>query len=113
MRLEYSTFRLVNVALNDNENELRQVLSAGELTFICTLHFDTDTISDTYNHWICTLDIVSDTEDIPERSFALYPNTLHFDGDNLYTVSITSDLEEIGHGDLQNVFLTIGVPTDE
>jgi hypothetical protein len=50
---------------------------------------------------------------VPERSFVLYPNTLHFEGDNLFVVSITSELEEIGHDDLQNVFITIGVPTDE
>lgn len=113
MKLNYSTFRLVNVALNDDENELRQVMSVGELTLICSLFFDTDEISDTYNHWVCTLEVVSDTEDIPERSLVLYPNTLHFEGDSLYTVSVTADLEEIGHGDLQNVFLTIGVPADE
>ncbi len=113
MKLNYTTFRMVNVALNDNENEIRQVMTAGELTLICALHFDTDTASETYNHWICTLDVVSDTEDVPERSFVLYPNTLHFDGDTLYCVSVTSELEEIGHGDLQNVFLTIGVPADE
>lgn len=113
MKLAYTVFRLANTALNDSENEVRQVIAAGELTFICSLHFDTDEISDTYNHWICTLDVVSDTEDIPERSFVLYPNTLHFEGDDLYVVSVTSDLEEIGHGDLQSVFLTIGVPVDE
>ena len=113
MKLDYTTFRLVNVALNDDENELRQVMNVGELTLICSLHFDTDPISDTYNRWICTLDLVSDTEDVPERSFVLYPNTLHFEGDALYTVAVTADLEEIGHGDLQNVFLTIGVPADE
>lgn len=113
MKYSYTSFRLVNVALNDDEDELRQVMTAGELTFICSLHFDRDTASDTYNHWICVLDIVSDTEDIPERSFVLYPNTLHFEGDALYVASVTTDLEEIGHGDLQNVFLTIGVPLNE
>ena len=113
MKLAYTTFRLVNVALNDDENELRQVMTAGDLTLICSLRFDTDKISDTYNHWVCTLDVVSDTEDIPERSLVLYPNTLHFDGDSLYVVSVTTDLEEIGHGDLQSVFLSIGVPVDE
>lgn len=113
MKLAYASFRLANVALNDDENELQQVMTAGELTFICSLHFDTDAASDTYNHWICTLDVVSDTEDIPERSLVLYPNTLHFEGDSLYVVSITSSLESIGHGDLQNVFLTIGVPVNE
>lgn len=113
MKLKYATFRAVNTALNKDENELRQVMSVGELTLLCTLHFDTDKISETYNHWICTLDVVSDTEDIPERSFVLYPNTLHFEGDELYCVSVTSTLEEIGHEDLQNVFLTIGVPADE
>ena len=113
MKLAYSTFRLVNVALNDDENELRQVLNVGDLTFICTLQFDTDEVSDTYNHWVCTLDVVSDTEDIPARTLVLYPNTIHFEGDSLYTVSVTADLEEIGHGDLQNVFLSIGVPINE
>jgi len=113
MKLNYTTFRLVNVALNDNENDLQQVMTAGELTLICSLHFDTDAISDTYGRWICALDVVSDTEDITERSLVLYPNTLHFEGDDLYVVSVTADLEEIGHGDLQNVFLTIGVPADE
>lgn len=112
MKLNYTTFRAVNTSLND-ENELQQVVSAGELVFICRLYFDTDPISDTYNHWICYLDVVSDTEDIPERSMVLYPNTLHFEGDDLYCIAVTSELEEIGHGDLQNVFITIGVPADE
>ena len=113
MKIKYTTFRAVSTSLNDDENELRQVVFAGDLTFLCTLRFDTDNISDTYNHWICSLEVVSDTEDIPERSFVLYPNTLHFDGDELYCASVTSELEEIGHGDLQNVFITIGVPADE
>ena len=113
MELNYTSFKLANIDIREDENELQQVLTADELTFICTLHFDTDTISDTYNHWICTLDLVSDTLDIPERSIVLYPNTLHFEGDDLYTVAVTSELEEIGHDDLQNVILTIGVPANE
>jgi hypothetical protein len=56
---------------------------------------------------------VSDTEDIPERSIVLYPNTLHFEGDAVYTVAVSSELDNIGHDDLQNVFITIGVPVDE
>jgi hypothetical protein len=113
MKLNYTTFRLANVALNDNENAVQQVMTVGELTLICCLYFDTDDTSDTYKRWICTLDVVSDTEDVPERSLVLYPNTLHFEGDDRYVVSVTADLEEIGHGDLQNVFMTIGVPADE
>ena len=113
MKLEYYTFRCANQPLNADSNEIQQIFIAGELTLFCTMHFDTDTASDTYNHWVCCLEVVSDTEDIPERSMTLYPNTLHFDGDNLYVVSITSDLENIGHDDLQNVFISIGVPADE
>lgn len=113
MKLDYTAYQLTGTAIGEDVNELKQILTAGELTFICTLIFDTDEISDTYNHWICSLDIVSDTEDIPERSFVLYPNTLHFDGDELYTVAVRSELSEIGHGDLQSVQLVIGVPSDE
>ena len=113
MKLDYTSYRLANVAIGDTDNELQQILVAGELTFFCTLRFDTDSISDTYNHWICSLEVVSDTEDIPERSFTLYPNTLHFDGDKLYTVAVRSELENIGHDDLQDTFLIIGVPSDE
>ena len=65
------------------------------------------------NYGTVPLEYVSDTEDVPERSFVLYPNTLHFEGDDLFVVSITSELDEIGHDDLQNVFISIGVPTDE
>ena len=92
---------------------VQEVLLAGSLSLLCTLHFDTDEISDTYRHWICSLEVISDTEDIPERSITLYPNTVHFEGDELYTVAIQSELEDIGHDDLQNVLLTVGVPTDE
>ena len=113
MKLDYYSFKLATVSIDPNANELQQILSAGDLTFICTLRFDTDEISDTFNHWICSLDIVSDTEDIPERCIVLYPNTLHFEGDDLYTVAVTSELEEIGHDDLENVVLTIGVPANE
>ena len=113
MTLKYTTFRLANQAINPDTNDAQEVFIAGDLTFICSLHFDTDEASDTYNHWICCLDIVSDTEDIPERSMTLYPNTLHFEGDNLYVVSITSELGYIGHDDLMSAFITIGVPADE
>lgn len=113
MTYDYSIFRCINVEISATDNELRQVLTAGELTFICSLIFDTDPISDTFNHWICTLDIVSDTEDIPERSFTLYPNTAHFIGDDLYSVAVSTELTEIGHDDLPNVYLVIGVPADE
>lgn len=113
MKYSYAQFRMIGSAIAENDNEIQQMFSVEDKTFICTLHFDTDTVSDTYNHWICSLDIVSDTEDVPERSFVLYPNTLHFEGDDLFVVSITSELDEIGHDDLQNVFISIGVPTDE
>lgn len=113
MKFEYYTFRMANQAIDTDENELKQVISAGNLTLICTLHFDLDEASDTYKKWICCLDVVSDTEDIPERSFTLYPNTVHFDGDTLYVVSISSELDSIGHEDLQSVFITIGVPINE
>lgn len=113
MKLEYYMFRLADQPLSADSNEVQQLFIAGELTLLCTMHFDTDEASDTYNHWVCCLDVVSDTEDIPERSMTLYPNTLHFEGDNIYVVSITSDLESIGHDDLQNAFITIGVPVNE
>lgn len=113
MTYDYAQFRMIGSAIAENDNEIQQMFTVKDKTFICTLHFDTDNISDTYNHWICNLDIVSDTEDVPERSFVLYPNTLHFEGDDLFVVSVTSELEEIGHDDLQNVFITIGVPTNE
>lgn len=113
MHYEDTAFRLVNTELAAEDNDIKQILVAGDLSFICSLHFDTDTASETYGHWICLLDIISDTEDIPERSFVLYPNTLHFEGDTLYTVGILSELESIGHDDLQNVHLVIGVPVYE
>lgn len=113
MKLNYYTFRLANQMLNNNENELKEILVAGSLTFLCTLHFDTDEISDTFGKWICCLDVVSDTEDIAERSITLYPNTLHFEGDTTYVAAITSELESIGHDDLSNAFITIGVPVNE
>ena len=113
MELKCASFRMINTILNSDDNDLRQVITAGDLSFICSLHFDTDEISDTYGHWICILDVISDTEDIPERSFVLYPNTLHFEGDDLYIVGVNSALETIGHDDLQNVYFTIGVPSDE
>lgn len=113
MRLDYKTFVLANLPIDADTNDIQQIFSLGSLTLICTLHFDTDAISDTYNHWICCLDVVSDTEDIPERSFTLYPNVLFFTGDTLYNVAITSDLEAIGHDDLSSTYITIGVPVDE
>ena len=113
MKLDYSTYRLLNSTIAETDNELQLVLTAGDLTFLCTLIFDTDEVSSTYQHWICSMEVVSDTEDIPERSFVIYPNTLHFEGDVLYTVAISSNLEEIGHDDLTNTFITIGVPADE
>lgn len=110
MELNCTSFRLLNTALGTDENDVKQVMTAGDLSFICSLHFDTDDVSDTYGHWICSLEVVSDTEDIPERSFVLYPNTLHFEGDTLYTVGVVTELEDIGHDSLQEVYLVIGVP---
>lgn len=113
MKYNYAQFRMIGSPIATTDNEVQQMFSVEDLTLICTLHFDTDSASDTFEHWVCCLDVVSDTEDIPERSFVLYPNTIHFEGDNLFIVSITSELEEIGHDDLQNVFITIGVPSNE
>lgn len=113
MVLEYNAYKMVGVPIAETDNEIQQIFSAGELTLFCTLHFDTDKISDTFNKWICTLEVVSDELDVPERSLVLYPNTVHFEGDDLYTVTIQSSLEEIGHDDLQNVVIIIGVPADE
>jgi hypothetical protein len=110
MELNCTSFRLLNTALGADENDVKQVMTAGDLSFICSLHFDTDDVSDTYGRWICSLEVVSDTEDIPERSFVLYPNTLHFEGDTLYTVGVVTELEDIGHDSLQEVYLVIGVP---
>lgn len=113
MKLDYYTFRAVNTALGADDNDLQQLLTAGSITFLCNLHFDTDPVSDTFGHWICMLDLVSDEIDIAERSLVLYPNTLHFEGDTYYTVAVSSELSEIKHDDLQNVFITVGVPSDE
>lgn len=110
MELNCTSFRLLNTALGTDENDVKQVMTAGDLSFICSLHFDTDDVSDTYGHWICSLEVVSDTEDIPERSFVLYPNTLHFEGDTLYTVGVVTELDDIRHDSLQEVYLVIGVP---
>ena len=110
MELNCTSFRLLNTALGADENDVKQVMTAGDLSFICSLHFDTDDVSDTYGRWICLLEVVSDTEDIPERSVVLYPNTLHFEGDTLYTVGVVTELEDIGHDSLQEVYLVIGVP---
>ena len=113
MKLDYYTFRAVNAALGADDNDMQQILTAGNMSFLCRLHFDTDPVSDTFGHWVCLLDLISDDIDIAERSLVLYPNTLHFEGDEIYTVSVTSDLTEIKHDDLQNVFITIGVPANE
>ena len=113
MKMNYSSFRLVNVAIGPDDNDMQQVIPTDKYTLYCLLHFDTDTVSDTYGKWVCTLDIVSDTTEYPERSLVLYPNTVHFDGDALYSVVITSELDSIGHDDLQNVFMTVGVVADE
>ena len=113
MKLNYYTYRLADTAVADKETTLRQLFSAGELTLLCTMDFDTDKASSTYNHWVCRLEVVSDTLDVPERSMVIYPNTIHFEGDELYTVVITSALDSIGFEDLQNALISIGVPADE
>ena len=113
MKFNYTTFKLANQMLGPDDNDAQQVFVVGSLTIYCALHFDTDKASSTYNHWICCLDVVSDTEDIPERSLTVYPNTIHFEGDDKYTVVIRSELEEIGHDDLVNTLIIIGVPVNE
>ena len=110
MQYEYAAFKLVNQVIDADANELQEVFETNTITLYCELHFDTDPISDTYGKWICCLDLVSDTEDVAQRSIVLYSNTLHFEGDNRYTVAINSDLDNIGHDDLGAVILVIGVP---
>lgn len=110
MTYNCTAFRCITTEINATDNVLKQVFSAGDMTFVCTLVFDTDKASDTYDHWVCIMNIVSDTEDIPERSFTLYPNTVLFIGDDRYIVSIQCNKETIGHDDLLDTYLIIGVP---
>lgn len=105
-------FRIAD-APTEGDTELATLLASDTFTFLCLLHFDTDPISSTYNHWICSLEPVSDEVQLEERSFVLYPNTLHFDGDDQYTVGVVSDLESIGLNDLDEVYLNIGVLENE
>lgn len=113
MKYDYFSFKLAETELTAEDNDIEQVMVAGSLALFCTLHFDTDPISDTYNHWICTLEVISDTEDYPERCLVLYPNTLHFEGDALYTVAVSSNLSEFTHADLPSIIMTIGVVSNE
>ncbi len=95
---------------------LQHLISVENVNLICTLTFDVDKCSNTYEKWICNLAyIASDdsAEDVPDRSFPVYPNTLHFEGDKLYIVSISSKLSSIGFTDLSDAFITIGVPQNE
>ena len=117
----YSTFRLVNVAIADTDTEMQQTLTVGDLTFLLVLTWtevQEAEVDDAGNivtpavfAWSLAINTVSTSvnKDIPERSLRLYPNTIHFEGDDLYTVAIISSLESIGHADLQNVYITIGV----
>jgi hypothetical protein len=130
---KYTTFRLSeftgaeidfdpNAPRKDGEEHdkrgvtLKQVIGTEEITLLCTLTFDVDPSSSTYEHWNCKLDYITkdDNEpDIADRSFTVYPNTIHFDGDSVYIVSITSELENIGFNDLASAFISIGVPVYE
>lgn len=109
MKFNYYSFKAIGTPISADTNDLQQLMQAGEIVLYCVMHFDTDKASETYGKWIVTLDVVSDEVDYPERSLVLYPNTLHFKGDSLYTVAVTSELEDIGHDDLQSVIITIGV----
>jgi hypothetical protein len=113
MKFKYYSFKAISTPVGADTNDMQQLMQAGEAVLYCVLHFDTDEASETYGKWIMTLDVVSDTENYPERSLVLYPNTLHFKGDSLYTVAVTSELESIGHDDLPSVMITVGVVDNE
>lgn len=110
MKYNFSQFRLVDVI--PEENTVVTVLS-GDITLLCTLHYDNDPVSTTFERWICVLEVVTDEENIPERSFVLYPGTIHFEGDNTYIVGVASEFEQITRDNIDSVYLTIGVPVNE
>lgn len=119
----FSTFTAVNTVIADTDNEMQQTLSVGNMTFLFVYTW-TEIKAAEYEDeaktkvktpaeyaWVLAIDSVStsDAEDIPQRSLTMYPNTIHFDGDEHYTIAIISELESIGHADLPNVYITIGV----
>lgn len=112
MQYYYHTFKLAS-SEEDGESDLSMVFDTGDLTLLCRLYYEKDDASILKGSWICTLDLVSDEIDIPERSFVLHPGTVHFDGDPYYIVGVASELETIGATDLENVYLNIGVPVNE
>lgn len=117
----YSTFCLAPAGVGDNDTELQQTFTVNGVTFLVNMIWteiqevvadaDGTILEPAIFGWVLTIDTIaaSSEDDIPQRDLTLYPNTLHFDGDEVYTVAIISKLETIGHGDLQDVYITIGV----
>lgn len=112
MKINFTTYRMSPTDTQGNK-EVSTVISSGNVTLLCTMIFDDDEASDTYDHWVCKLEYVSDTEDVADRSLTVYPNTLHFDGDDRYVIAITSELKHIGIDDLTNAFITVGEVVNE
>ena len=117
----YSTYRIVNTEITEDDDECQQTVTVGDYTFLLVLSWieveqavldgDGNVVTPAKYAWSLSIDSVaaSASQRIAQRSLTLYPNTIHYDGDDIYTVAIISSLESIGHGDLQNVYITIGV----
>lgn len=122
-KFTYGTFTAVSTAITDTDNEMQQTLTVGTMTFLLIYTWSeiheavyedeakTKIKTPAEYAWVVTIDsvVLKSEQSIPQRSFTMYPNTIHFDGDEYYTVSVISELENIGHADLPNVYITIGV----
>lgn len=120
-KFTYGTFTAVPTVIADTDNEMQQTLTVGTMTFLLVytwsevreaeLDEDGKVVTPAEYAWVVSIDsvVTNSDESIPQRSFTMYPNTIHFDGDERYTVSVISELENIGHADLPNVYITIGV----
>lgn len=93
---------------NDGLNKVSFNITAGSIVLDCTLYFDTDTISNTYNHWIMNIINLS-SEEVDERTIVLYPNTEHFTGDSSYEFTVRSEDDNIMFDNLAGVTFYVGV----
>jgi len=82
--------------------------------FIVEGRFDNDDVSDTYKHWILTINrLIPNEERTEERTIVVNRNCIYFQYDEIYTVMTASALEEITQDNLGEVALVFNMRQED
>lgn len=84
--------------LPDNSDGTKDIVFTADTataSFAIEAIWDTDTVSDTYNHWVFVVNRVIDDNTAEERAFVLNPNSVYFKDDEIYSMIYKTDNDTI------------------